>query len=280
VDFALIRLTAAGVLDTTFNPTGTPAGIVTLDLVDANGVHAGASARSATVLGDDKVVAFGYLTSEVLGENTQQPLLYKVDAAGAFDNTFAAGAGLDQVNAPGVWHGLAVEPPLRAEAYGGAIQGTSLVTMGYGPTPGTGTGTDWVSFRYTATGEFDTTYGDGGRAYIDAGGYGDNGRFVMVLPDDRVLGVGVGRAAPEEAPPEGEQPEADAMVAILTEEGAPDTDFAEGGFKLYDVGGNADHFWSAALSPDGTRVAVVGIAGADPTGSDDDAALLLLRLPD
>jgi hypothetical protein len=102
----------------------------------------------------------------------------------------------------------------------------------------------------------------------------------MILPDDRVLAVGAGRAAPEEPLAEGEQPEADAMVAILSEDGAPDLDFGPGGFQLYDLGGTADHFWSATLSPDGNRVAIVGIAGADPTGSDDDAALLLLRLPD
>jgi uncharacterized delta-60 repeat protein len=280
-DFALLRLTDDGDLDATFNATGAQPGVVTLDLEGANDTHAGASARSATVLGDDSVVAFGYVNSDVLGQMTQQPVIYKVDADGAFDATFAAGGEPDAWDAPGVWHGLAVTPPLRAEAYGGALQGTSFVTMGYGPTPdAAGMGTDWVSFRYTADGVLDASYGDGGKAYVDASGHGDNGRFVMILPDDRVLGAGVGRSAPTEPLGEEETPERDAMVAILTANGAPDESFAPDGLQLYDLGGDADHFWSGAVSPDGTRAAVVGIAGADPEGSDDDAALLLLRLPD
>jgi uncharacterized delta-60 repeat protein len=280
-DFALLRLTADGALDTTFNATGTTPGVVTLDLEGADDYHAGASARAATVLADDSVVGFGYVTSTILGSNTQQPLVYKVDATGAFDAAFADGGDPDGSDVDGVWHGFAVDPTLRAEAYGGAVVGTNFVTMGYGPTPTAGgMGTDWVSFRFTADGDLDTTYGVGGRTYIDAGGYGDNGRFVMALPDGRVLGAGAGRAMPEEPLPEGEAPEADAMVAILLSSGMPDTSFAPGGFQLYDMGGTADHFWGGAVSPDGTRAAVIGIAGADPADSDDDAALLLLRLPE
>ena len=57
------------------------------------------------------------------------------------------------------------------------------------------------------------------------------------------------------------------MVAILTENGQPDTTFAPGGFELYDVGGTADHFWGAAVSPDQRYVAIVGIAGAETAAS-------------
>jgi uncharacterized delta-60 repeat protein len=228
-----------------------------------------------TVLADDSVVATGYLTSEVLGQLTQQPVIYKVTAAGEFDATFAIA---DDWLAPGVWHGFAVAPPLRAEAYGAALQGDKLVTIGYGSTAGTGTGSDWVSFRYSADGVLDTSYGDSGVAYIDAGGYGDNGRFVLVLPDQRVLSVGRGRAMPAAPLPAGE-PEADAMVAILTENGQPDESFAPGGFELHDLGGDGDHFWAAAVAPGGTQVAIVGVAGAEQNGvHDDDAALHFVRL--
>jgi hypothetical protein len=180
-----------------------------------------------------------------------------------------------------VWHDFAVPAPLRAECYGAAVQGDHLVTMGYGPTPdSTGTGTDWVSFRFTLDGERDTTYGtDGaGATYLDPGKYGDNGRFVLVLPDDRVLGTGGGRAAPDAPLPMGESPETDGMVAILTEDGAPDTTFAPNGYRLYDMGGTADFFWAASVSPDHDQVAVVGIAGAETAANDDDGALLLLPL--
>lgn len=267
-DWALVKLTADGDPDLTFSTDGK----VTLDIAGAN-----ASARAVTVLSDGSIIGTGYTTSTALGVSTQQPVLYKVSATGEFDATFATA---DAIATPGVWHDFATDelnPALRAEAYGAAVQGENLVTMGYGPTPVEGgTGTDWVSFRFTAAGEQDLTYGDAGRAYIDAGGFGDNGRFVMTLPDSRILGVGVGRRAAAE------QPERDAMIAVLTEDGLPDTSFAPGGFRLFDAGGDADHFWAAGIAPDDpTQVAIVGIAGGRTTGvNDDDALLLLLPLED
>ena len=57
-DFAVLRLTANGVLDTTFSADG----IVTLDIEGR-----GASARAVTVLEDDSIVATGYLSSDLLG---------------------------------------------------------------------------------------------------------------------------------------------------------------------------------------------------------------------
>jgi hypothetical protein len=190
-----------------------------------------------------------------------------LDEDGEFDNTFAAN---DMWPAAGVWHDYAVPAPFRSEAYGAAVQSTgAFVTMGYGPTQEVAGGmgpTDWVSFRFSAAGVIDREYGVDGAGYVDPAGFGDNGRFVLVLPDDRILGVGVGRATADER---------DAMVAILTPDGDIDTSALGGdGFELYDVGGDADHFWAAALSPNATHVAVVGIAGATTNGVNDDDAVL------
>jgi len=262
-DWALLRLTADGALDTTFSGDGK----VTLDIGEAN-----ASSRGITLLPDGSVVAVGYTTSTALGVSSQQPVLYKVDVNGEFDATFATA---DAIATPGVWHDFATDPAtpaLGAEAYGAALQGDKFVTLGYGPTPGAGTATDWISLRFTATGERDLTYGQAdGRTFLDPGGFGDNGRFVMVLPDERILGVGVGRRSAAE------QPERDAMVAVLSPEGMPDESFAPGGFKLFDVGGDADHFWAGAISPrDASQVAIVGISGGRTTGVNDDGGVLLL----
>ncbi len=278
-DWALVRFTAAGALDSTFNAAGTGTGIpgvVTLDIANVN-----ASARAATVLADGSIIGTGYTTSTALtgtAVTAQQPVLYKVTAAGEFDATFAT---TDPWAAPGVWHGFARADGKNAEAYGAALQGDKLVTMGYGPTstpgaaggtPYAGTGSDLVSFRFSLSGDQDLTYGVGGSAFVDPGGWSDNGRFVMVLPDKRVLGVGVGRKKAAA------NPEADALLTMLTENGAPDETFGPGGFRLYDIGGAADHFWGAALAPNQTRVAVVGISGAETAANDDDAALLILPL--
>lgn len=266
-DWALLRLTADGELDASFGDKGK----VTLDIAEA-----GASPRGVSVLADDSVIATGYLSSTALGEDTQQPVIYKVDAKGAFDAKFAT---KDAWTAPGVWHDFAVKPPLRAEAYGAALQGDKLVTMGYGLSPKEGaTTTDWVSFRFTASGERDLSYGTDGATYIDADGYGDNGRFVLVLPDERVLGIGGGRLAPAEPLAMGTQPPTDGMIVMLKADGKPDESFAKGGFKLVDMGGN-DFFWAGAVSPDKKHAAIVGLAGgATMNVDDDDSALLLLSL--
>ncbi|HEX2869640.1 MAG TPA: hypothetical protein VHP33_00260 [Polyangiaceae bacterium] len=278
-DWALVRLTPDGALDTTFNAAGAGsgiAGVVTLDIGNVN-----ASARAATVLADGSIIGTGYTTSTVLtgtAVTAQQPVLYKVTEDGVFDADFAK---TDAWTADGVWHGFARADGKNAEAYGAALQGDKLVTMGYGPTstpgaaggtPYAGTGTDLVSFRFSLTGEQDLSYGVGGTAFVDPGGWSDNGRFVMVLPDKRVLGVGVGRKKAAT------NPEADALLTMLSENGAPDESFGPGGFRLYDIGGTADHFWGAALAPNQTRVAVVGISGAETAANDDDAALLILPL--
>jgi uncharacterized delta-60 repeat protein len=261
-DWALLRLTEDGVLDESFGDGGK----VTLDIGGA-----GASARGITLLEDGSIVAAGYLSSDVLGEETQQPVLYKVDEDGEFDPEFATE---DAWDAPGVWHDYAVAPPLRAEAYGATLQGDKLITVGYGPSEADGT-TDFVSFRFDARGERDLTYGTDGVTYVDAAGYGDNGRFVLTLPDNRILAGGGGRPKPEVEPAMGMQPPADAMVAVLTEDGLADESFADGGFRLYDLGGN-DFFWAGALSRDGKQVAIAGIAGGAVMGEDDDNAALLL----
>ncbi|AKF09090.1 RTX toxin protein [Sandaracinus amylolyticus] len=291
--FALLRLSADGERDNAF---GGGDGLVNVDIVGAPGTGnltfarrgAGLSARSATVLPDGSIIGTGYIRSTALTEPadaapppdpmmyrvSQQPVLYKVEPDGDFDPDFAMD---DETTLPGVWHDFAGRDQRNAEAYGAALQGTNMVTIGYGPTIQTTrtNTTDWVSFRFTEDGELDSTYGTGGSTYIDVGNWSDNGRAVIVLGDDRVLAVGGGRPDPATAPPAGEMPEVDAMVAVLEMNGAPDTTFGTNGSRLFDLGGT-DFFWSVALSADESTVAVVGIAGADGAGADDDAVLYLL----
>jgi hypothetical protein len=42
--------------------------------------------------------------------------------------------------------------------------------------------------------------------------------------------------------------------------------------------GTVDHFWSLAIDPTGTRMAVVGIGGTSPA-TDDDALVYLAPIP-
>lgn len=257
-DWLTARFNADGSLDETFGEGGQR----TLDIGKAN-----VSARSATVLSDGSIVSVGYATSTALGVSTQQPVLYKLTPAGEFDSTFATA---DQWTAPGVFHDFVVKPPLRAEAYGAAQQGSAFVTLGYGPTIGTGTGSDFIALRFTGDGAFDTTFGTNGATYVDGEGKSDNGRTTVILPDGQVLAVGGGARNDGSA-----DPPYDGIVALLSEGGLPVAEFGEKGRRLYDFGGEDDFLWGAALSPDGSQVVLVGLAG---TGAATQGAILQLPI--
>jgi uncharacterized delta-60 repeat protein len=158
----------------------------------------------------------------------------------------------------------------QAETYAARLQGDKLVTTGYGRSLPTET-TDILSLRLNADGTLDTTYGTAGMVRIDVAGFADNSRNLLVLPDKRIVLAGGGRPAADNV---------DGFIAMLTENGQPDTNFSPKGWKTVDLGGPADFLWSVALSPDGKTLAFVGFkgVGANPTPAtaNDDAVLLLV----
>lgn len=168
-----------------------------------------------------------------------------------------------------------------AEAYGAVLQtvGTNagkLVTVGYGRATAATNATDLLSIRLTSAGLLDTTYGTlpatPGRAWFDVGGYGDNGRTLQVLSDDRPVLIGGGRLNADDQ---------DGVITILTENGTPDTTkFGPFGCKAFDFGTVGDFLWGSALSADGNQIAAVGITG-NATGSteDTDGTVVLLAKP-
>ena len=151
------------------------------------------------------------------------------------------------------------------EAYAVGRQSTGkYVTTGYGRTAATGT-VDLVSFRYTETGELDSTWGTNGNFLLNLVGDNDRGRNMVVLPDDRVFMVGSGVPSAQNI---------DAMTVMLTRDGQLDTSYYQDGYKLHAFGRADEAFFGAAVSPAGDRVAAAGyIAG----GTDDDDALLYLK---
>lgn len=246
-DYVLVRLNADGSFDEAFSSDGK----VTLDLGGAGG-----SGRTATLLPDGSIIGAGY-TSGAPGVTTQNPVLYKVTPDGAFDSSFAVN---DFWSAPGVWHDQAVPAPLRAEAYAAAPQGNFLVTMGYGPGSTGTTGSDFISFRFSADGDIDRTYGtSNGATYVDGEGRNDNGRTrVVVLPDNQIIGAGGGGRIPGA---DGVS-NTDGMIVLLSEGGVPVEAFGPRGRRLYNLGGTSDFLHAAALSPDASQVVFVGQAGS------------------
>jgi len=274
-DFALVRLSPDGALDPTFGAAGGTPGIVRTDFSNTN-----ASVRAATTLANGSIVGAGYSTNTVLTGTTatsQNPVLYKVNADGTPDTAFGT---TDPVNTPGLWHDFARRDLKNAEAYGAFPQGNKFVTIGYGPTPNTaGSGTDLIYFRFNADGSQDRTFGTDGVAFIDIGGLGDNGRCVATLPDNRIIGGGVGRLKPATPPAAGTNAPADAVISVLTENGQPDPSFGTNGVRTYDFGGPGDHIWGITLAPNKKQVAAVGIQTGATATDDDDGAIVILDLP-
>jgi uncharacterized delta-60 repeat protein len=259
-DFALIRLTKDGVRDATFGANG----VFTLDTL-VNAASNNASPRNVTILpGTDGVIGAGY--QPVPGADTK-PVVFKVGDTGVLDTTFGTQGVFSQ--------SLLAD---QTETYEVAVQpiaagGYNLVTTGYGKQSATET-TDLVSLRLSSAGVLDTTWGTNGLVRIDVGGFGDNSRRLVVLPDRRVMLVGGGRATSANV---------DGLVALLTADGQPDKTFSSSGWKLYDLGGPADFLWSVSLAPDKKTLALAGIKGVGatptPATANDDASLLILPVP-
>jgi uncharacterized delta-60 repeat protein len=241
-DFAVVRLSADGARDMAFGTNGVAS-------VDVN--NRSATPRNASVLADGSIVMAGYMTDG----GVVKPVLFKLTPAGQLDTSFGTG---------GIYTETVL--PVITEAYAARLQGTSFVTAGYGRAS-TMESIDWLSLRISATGTRDLTYGNMGVARLDRMGFADNARDLAILPDNRVMLVGGGRAT---------ETDSDGMIAVLTANGQPDTTWGNMGRRVFNFGGASDFFWAVALAPDGDRVALVGTcAVATGMGNDDSVVYVL-----
>ncbi|WP_437980589.1 hypothetical protein [Sorangium sp. So ce117] len=248
-DRAIVRLTANGALDTTFATEG-------VHTLDVDGLNLGDNPRNGFVQADGKIFSSGY--TSVGGRN--QIVLLRLNADGTPDTTFSS---------DGVVR-LAPFPLGMAEAYGAARQSDGkYVTTGYGRSEESGA-VDLVSFRVTATGGFDPSWGVGGGVLLDVAGDNDRGRNLLALPDDRV--VMVGSATPTTG-------NVDGMIALFDKNGALDTRFDPNGYRRYSFDRPDDSLFGVALSPNGAWLAAAGYRSDSDGPEDDDATLVLLPVP-
>ncbi len=247
-DFAVVRLTENGTVDTTFGTAGK-------FTVDFGSPSANATARGIHVMSDGSIIAGGYASSSISGD-TPQPVLYKLTSAGALDTAFAE---------KGLFHATVLT--LQTEVYDFAVHGTNLVTGGYGRN--TGTTNDWISLRFdSATGKRDMTWGTSGAVFFDPSGtnLGSNCRNSIALPNGKTLLLG--STGPSNTPQQ------NAVFSIVTGTGALDTSYGTG-INVFPFGtgeGGSDQFWGGATS--GNYIIAVGFKGAGTTQTEqlnDDA---------
>lgn len=258
-DRVVIRLTAAGALDTTFGTEG----IYTLNVGNLND-----SVRNGSVLADGHILAAGYVSQPTwTGTQTaNRAVLLRLNDDGTPDVGFGF-EGVVNEN-PFVPDDPVTQPWGMVEAYAFDQQSSGhYVTTGYGRSAAMGT-VDMVSLRLTPDGRLDPTWGIGGAVVLDFIGENDRGRHLAVLPDDRVLIVGT--ATPVSG-------NGDALVVVLNPDGTLAADFDTDGTKLYDFGGTDENFYGLALAPSGNWAAAVGYSVTE--GADGKATLVLLPLP-
>lgn len=246
-DYVVAQLTAAGTLDASFGTGGTT-------VVDLKG--AGDTARHATVQGDGRIIATGYSRG---ADGVVSPVLLRFTPDGALDPTFGTAGVANHAVLPGV-----------AESYQVRQQGSGYVLSGYGRGADANEKVDMIVYRFTADGAWDRTFGTDGITRIDVAKQDDRSRNHIVLSDGRILVSGSGKKTAADV---------DAMLVLLSADGAPVTGFGEGGRLISDLGGPADAWFGITAGADGRSVLVAGYKGNEPTGGGNDDAVLARLTP-
>jgi uncharacterized delta-60 repeat protein len=242
-DFALVRLTSAGVLDTTF---GGGDGIVTTDI---SGSESQDAATALSVDGSGRIVVAG--TSDQGGSN-QDFAVARYTSAGILDTTFGGGDGIVTTDiAGGEDSALAVIQ----------LPSGNIVVAGGADISGTGAETDdFALVSYTSAGvldpAFDGDVGNGnGKVTTDFGSDDDAAAAALVTAGPKILVAG--RTDPTGADA------GDFALARYNTDGTLDSGFDADGKQTISFSSTAGNGDSAnALTTDATgRILVAGFAG-------------------
>ena len=245
-DFVLVGLTAAGALDSAFGTAGK-------FVVDVS--KQADNARHLSVQKDGKILATGYSTID----GVVQPVIIRTSASGQADTAFGTNGIATAKVLPGV-----------TESYAIGFQGDAYVLGGYGRGADNTEKVDMIVYRFTASGQWDKTFGTDGVGRLDLAKEDDRARNVTVLADGRVLAVGSGKMNATNI---------DSMIVLWTKDGKINPEFGKSGNILSDLGGPADAWFGVAVSPDGKFAIAAGYKGTDAnSGGNDDAVLAKITL--
>ncbi len=235
----MLRLTAGGSADPTF-AAAAPVGFAHFKVPGSEE----AQAHAVRALPDGSVITGG--------ESEVGAWLAKLDnegnLVGGFGNAGFAIEDLGQEADPsGEVNDIAVQPDGRI-----VVTGTSF--------PETDTKSQLIVARFTAGGDLDPSFGDGGVFTLDATVGYDEGEALSILPDGKVLVAGFRGTS-------------DSWLLRLTAGGQLDPSFGTGGQTIAAVSPEADIAEGLAVQPDGRPV----IAGAVEAPAGGGAELLAGR---
>jgi uncharacterized delta-60 repeat protein len=239
-DIAVVRLTAAGVLDTSFGNNG----IVTTDIGGADDRGTGVA-----IDGSGNVLVAGTTGDQSTGDDFA---LVRYTSAGVPDSTFGGGDGVVTTD-----FGANTEDV----AAGIALVGGSPIVAGYTDTnsdPETNS-YDFAVAKYTSAGVLDSSFDGDGRVTTDFGSDQDQGFTV--------LGTGSTFVVAGRTDPSGADVDDFALARYTASTGALDGTFGSGGKQTVDFSGTAtgNGDFAAALAIDSSNKIVV----AGSTGSSD-----------
>jgi uncharacterized delta-60 repeat protein len=237
-DLALARYNANGSLDASFGSGG--------KVLTDFGSSSADAAFALALQSDGKIVTAGYSTAS----GNLDFGLARFNANGSLDASFGSGGAVvtdfsspssDQAFA------LALQPDGKILA-----AGDSAIDEGLD---------DFALARYDIDGSLDASFGSGGKVLTDFGSSSlDYARAVALLPDGRIVAVGLSEAGGSD----------DFALARYTPSGALDTSLGSGGTVLTDFGSSShEEAWDLVLQPDGRIVA----AGDSDAGGTFDFAL-------
>jgi uncharacterized delta-60 repeat protein len=233
-DFAVVRYTTSGALDTTFGNSG----VVTTPIGPSHD-----RAYDVAIQEDGRIVAAGFAHS---GSDWDIALV-RYTVSGTLDTTFGSTGVVTTSIGPGDDYGRAV-----------AIQDDGrIVAAGYASN---GSDYDFTLVRYTTSGALDTTFGSTGVVTTPTGPGSGRAYDVAIQEDGGIVAAGEAWNGSD----------SDIAVVRYTLSGALDTTFGNGGVVTTPIGSGSNRAFGVAIQQDRKIVA----AGLAWNGSDWDIALV------
>lgn len=239
IDMALVRYTAAGALDNSFDGDGK----LTYTLEPDPFQQANESITSLAIQADGKIVVAGYSNNGVAGNNDL--VNARLSPNGVLDAGFS-----NAISIVGGTREFVQDMLVQADG--------KLVLAGY---VNAGTGNMFGLVRYLPNGDIDTNFGTDGKVVTDIAINEDLIKAVALQGDGKIVVAGTGRTITGHT---------DFAVARYLADGTPDNSF-DGDGKLLTLFGNEDDGVNAVVvQPDGKIVA----AGFGHNGVNGDFALV------